>query len=196
MKKYTKHAKNFSIRGNEQRDHVVAANIKHAVGTADQLTDDLSLCRNESQTPVSSQIPRSPVSPISPTSPTTNFLPLPSSGSHPGGGSELSAASSTSSFNSGAMLAKERRASGGISCIDGGGRWNVNQASVLSDLPNYERYNDETVCYSKNDKTPSDHRNIKEKKYTKRFDIMNIGKNVAKLVLFFLILFIRVGFNF
>lgn len=140
---------------------IVAANIKQAVGRADQLTNDLNLCRNEPQTPTSSSplAPKTPVSPDSPISP--QFQDKVFTAPNTAVSSASSFQTAPGSFNSAALLASSQRAGG-------------NQ-SVLWDLKTTEVEKDET-----SPKTLPGAADQKDKKFSKRMAIVNIGRNVAK----------------
>lgn len=153
-------------------DNLVAANIKHAVGTADQLTDDLSLCRKEGRLPASPSGPSDKAL----MSLSNNKIPLVSMLST---SSYFTAKDSTKSFNSAAFLANIQQKE--FSPVS-------SQQSVLWNLPDNE--------YDSSDEFPkafptAHTQSQKVKKLNKRFGIVNIGKNVAKYAFFDVLLFNR-----
>lgn len=152
-------------------DQTVAANIKHAVGTADQLTDDLSMCRSEGVSAKSSSngITKNATAPTTPVSPISDYIIRTISNSPTSPISSIKPTGSAGSFNSAAFLASNQR-----SMLV---KRSCNQ-SVLWNLPNEEDDNEESdICKVFPNENLENH---KEKKINKRFGIVNIGKNVAK----------------
>lgn len=184
----------------------MAADIKHAVGTADQLTDDLNLGQRSSNQ--GDESPRSSLSsefannkiataPASPVTPELSFAP-PSCLKTPTTPSSYvtATAGSSGSFNSAAFLANMQRTTTPTktqtATTPTTQSTNVNSGhqSVLWNLPNDQQHHDNehsTTNDTKVIENPSGQQqqqleNQKAKKFNKGFGIVNIGKNVAKWV--------------